>query len=99
MFNLILQSFSKSVLSFILPKRGSSLFTVPWDVAYEWEDLFVKTNLQISWKQNEKNKVNKKLIEEISKLNVLAIHDFAMARYKDALKAHKELEESDINKK
>lgn len=50
-------------------------------------------------KTKRKNKVDKKLIEEISKLNVLAIHDFAMARYKDVLKARKELEESDINKK
>lgn len=49
-------------------------------------------------KTKRKNKVDKKVIEEISKLNVLAMYDFAMARYKDALKARKELEESDINK-
>lgn len=50
-------------------------------------------------KTKRKNKVNKKLIEELSELNFLAIYNLTMARIKDAKKARKELEKSDINKK
>lgn len=37
-------------------------------------------------KTKRKNKVNKKLIEELSELNFLAIYNLTMARIKDAKK-------------
>lgn len=50
-------------------------------------------------KNKTKNKELEKVRKEISKLNHLALYNIAMSCYKRALKAHKELEESDINKK